>query len=419
MEIKGSLRYKHSFGPHNVNGLILYNQTSYIDGATLPHHYRGFTFRIGYNYKNTYILHLSGAYDGSDRFVTQKRYALFPAFSAGWNLAQESFFKTLFPFINTFKIRGSYGWVGSDRIGGFRYLYKSTYNQIGTYSFGETNHQVSGIIPGKRGNHNVTWQTERKADIGLDFAFFGNKLSGSFDYFNYYRYDILTRRHTVPLFFGIRQSDLPPVNIGKVSNKGFEIKLSYQDQIGQVGIHVSGNYSVAKNKILFEDEATPKYPYEKQTGHSIGVIKEYIWTGEFYRNQKDLTLSPAPTGFAAPGFLKYKDLNGDGVINKFDKAYVGYPNLPNTDIGLTLGVSYRGFSFTTLLQSELHFDVYTGFALAVPFKGDLIPWELNRWTPETASTATFPVLTTKFNGSYMSPRGNPSTFGRFPEIIFV
>jgi TonB-linked SusC/RagA family outer membrane protein len=405
----GSLRYKRSIGPHNVSGLFLYSQTSYIQGAIAPHHYRGFTFRATYNYKNKYDVAVSGAYNGSDRFIT-KRYALFPSYSVGWNIAGESFFKQLFPFINLFKIRASWAYAGDDAIGNFRYLYRSVYSRDVSYSFGETDHSVTSIVQSKRGNRHVTWQTERDADIGLDFSFFGSKLSGSFDYFDRYRYDILSRRHTVPLFFGVRQANLPPVNLGKVSDKGYEIQIKYNGRVGPVGLNISGNYSFAKNKILYKDEATPLYPYQKQTGHSIGTLEQYIWTGKFYKNKTDLKLSPSPPGFATPGFLKYKDLNGDGVVNKDDKAYVGYPNVPETTIGLTVGFDYKGFRFSMLLQSALRFDVYTGFNLAVPFKGDLIPWDLHRWTPGTASTATFPIMTTKFNGSYMSPRGNPSTF---------
>ncbi|GAA4305499.1 TonB-dependent receptor [Compostibacter hankyongensis] len=416
INVQGAVNYQRSFGPHNVSGLLLFNQTSDLIMSNPPVNFRGYTFRMGYNFRDRYLLQLSGAYNGSSRFVTQNRYNLFPAVSLGYNLAREPFFKKILPFVDGFKIRGSYGWVGNDDIGlaGDVYLYEDSYVRAGAYSFGETHNNISGIEESAQGNYDVTWETERKADIGLDFSLFEGKLSGSFDYFDNYRYDILTKRNTVPMYFGVTQANLPFVNIGKVANKGYEVDISYRDRIGKVGIDVSGNFSYAKNKILYQDEPPARYPWQKGTGRPIGTALQYVWTGTFYQDQKDIDTSAMPTGSAdaiKPGWLKYKDLNGDGIVNVYDMAYVGNPNLPNTNIGLTLGVSYHGFSLSVLLQAALHFDVYTGFDLAVPIdKAVPQPIHLGRWTPETAATATFPALTNNFVGTYMNPNGNPSTF---------
>lgn len=412
LNLQGSLDYQRTFGRHHTDGLLLFNQTSYYDGANPPVNFRGYTFRFGYNYLEKYLIEVSGAYNGSSRFVSQNRYNLFPALSAGYNIAREAFFQRLFPFIESFKLRGSYGWVGNDDIGisGDEYFYEDQYSRVGSYSFGETNNSVSGIEEDQLGNNDVTWETERKADVGLDFSMFGGKLSGTVDYFDDYRYNILTTRSTIPMYFGVPTGNLPPVNIGKVSNKGFEVELDYRENFGKVGIDVKGNVSFAKNKILFEDEPPAKYPWQRATGRPIGTEKQYVWTGAFYQNQKDIDTSAKPAGTIKPGWLKYKDLNGDGMINTDDMAYTGNPNLPNTNIGLTLGVSYRGFTFSVLLQAAINFDVYAGFDMAVPFKTVLQPIHEGRWTPATADEATFPSLTTNFAGTYMSPNGNPSTF---------
>jgi TonB-linked SusC/RagA family outer membrane protein len=410
VNIQGSLNYDNSFGGmHNVTGLFLYNQTSYINGANPPANFRGYTFRFGYNYDHRYILQVSGAYNGSDRFVSQKQYQLFPAFSAGWNIGEESFIKDNVPFIESLKLRGSYGWVGSDDIGGNQYLYEQVYNRTGTYSFGEFNNTINSIVEGTQGNNNITWQTERKADIGLDFSLLKGKITGSVDYFDNFRYDILTRRLTVPNYFGVQGSNLPPVNIGKVGNKGYEIELGYRGNISpQVTITVKGNVSFAKNKIIYMDEVEPRYPWQRQTGQSIGMIRQYTWLG-FYQNQQDIDTSATPPGNVQPGYLKYQDLNGDGIINTDDMSYQGNPNLPNTNLGLTLGGSYKGLSLTVLLQSAVNFDIYMGNGNAVPFKTNLQPIHLGRWTSEKGNAATFPTLTNTFNGSYMNP-DNRSTF---------
>lgn len=409
LNVQGSVAYNRTFGKHHVDGLLLFNQNSYTNGSNPAVNFRGYTFRLGYNYREKYIFQVSGAYNGSSKFVTQNRFALFPAFSAGYNLSREPFFKHALPFFSNFKLRGSLGWVGNDNIGG-SYLYQSAYNRTGTVSFGETNNTVNRITEGQLGDLDVSWETERKGEIGLDFGMFHGKLRGSLDYFDNFRYDILTARHTIPLYFGVIRSNLPPVNIGKVSNKGYEIELTYHDKIGEVGILVKGNFSYAKNKVVFRDEPIPKYPWQKATGHPIGTPKQYIWTGTFYQDQQDIDTSAVPVGTVQPGWLKYKDLNGDGVINIDDMAYVGKPNLPNTNIGLTLGADYKGFSLSVLLQSALNFDLLPGRSLAVPFFAGLQPIDLERWTPETATTATFPALTTNFAGTYMNPEGNPSTF---------
>lgn len=408
LNLRGALNYQHTFGNHNVSGLVLFNQTSHTLGANPPSHFRGYTFRFTYNFKHKYLLEVSGAYNGSDRFVTQKRYQIFPALSGGWNVGREPFFRKIFPFIESFKLRGSYGWVGSDNIGGNQYLYEQVYDRTGSYSFGEFHNNINTIVEGTQGNMNVTWQTERKADIGLDFSLFNGKLSGSVDYFDNYRYNILTKRQTIPAYFGVSRSNLPPVNIGKVANKGYEIEMTYQGKLGNVALLLKGNVSFAKNKILFIDEPPPKYSWQKATGRPIGMFRQWTWLG-YYENQKDIDTSAKPAGVVKPGYLKYKDLNGDGIIDNDDKAYTGLPNLPNTNVGLTFGFSYKGISFSILLQSALNFDVFLGNGNAVPFKTNLQPIHLGRWTPETASTATFPTLTTTFNGSYMNPN-NRSTF---------
>src|SRR3546814_31347 len=402
LNLQGALNYTRSFEPHNVGALILFNQTSYMDGAEPMANFRGYTFRFTYNYNHKYLLEVSGAYNGSYRFVTQKQYQLFPAVSAGWNLAKEPFFQEVFPFIEGFKLRGSYGWVGSDDIGGNQYLYEQVYDRADNYSFGEFHNNIESIVEGVQGNNDVTWQTERKADIGIDFSLFQGRFSGSVDYFDNFRYDILTKRSTIPSYFGVQASNLPPVNIGEVSNKGYEIEASYKNTLGRLGINVTGNFSFAKNKILFMDESDTKYPWQRATGVPIGMIRQHICSG-YYESKEDIANSPVPAGTVKPGYLKYKDLNDDGVIDTDDRAYMGKPNLPNTNIGLTLGFTYSNFSFSVLLQSALNFDIYMGNGNAVPFKTNLQPIHQGRWTPETAETATFPALITTFNGSYMNP----------------
>ena len=150
VNVQANFSYARSFGDHSVNSLLLYNRESYKtkgDKKTnwIPQNFEGFTFRTGYDYKEKYLVDLTVAYNGSDRFQADKRYGLFPAASVGYNLAKEDFFKDKFAFVDLFKLRASYGIVGSDKVAGDRYLFQQVYNEGGGYSFGET-HQGAGTI---------------------------------------------------------------------------------------------------------------------------------------------------------------------------------------------------------------------------------------------------------------------------------
>jgi TonB-linked SusC/RagA family outer membrane protein len=412
------LNYDSSFGKNNVSGLLLYNRKSEVDNKksheNLPGNFEGYTFRGSYNYDKKYLFEFSGAYNGSSRFTTQNRYKLFPAVSLGWNIANETFFKNNLPFMEQFKLRGSFGYSGTDDIGNFTaYSYESFYSNGFNYNFGETPNSFGGIYENQIGNDDVRWATERKANIGLEFSFFkGGKLSGSIDYFNNYRYDILLKRTTIPLSYGVPKDNLPPVNLGEVSNNGFEFSLNHRSKIGKVGIDVRANFSYAKNTILYQDEVQNfEKPWLNATGKSVGLKKKYIWTGEYYTQQEvDDPNTIKPIGEIRAGWLKYEDLDGNGIINVDDMAFTGAPNVPTTVIGLNMGFNYKGFSFNMLWQANLNAESFASFDLAVPFKTQLQSIHQDRWTPETANTATFPALTTLFSGTYMSPSGNLSTF---------
>jgi len=419
--IQANLAYTRSFGVHNINGLLLFNQTTKLrafrpnrgedeSSNYIPDNFRGFTTRIGYNFKEKYLVEVSGAYNGSDRFLDH--YGLFPAVSLGWNLAEESFLRNV-EFINNFKLRGSYGIVGSDNTGRFKYVYNSQYDQRAGISFGDTHNGFTGAYEELLPNTEVTWEKERKANLGLDFSFFNGKLSGTAEYFDNFRYDILAERNTIPSYFGIVRSTLPPVNLGEVSNKGYEAELTHRGEIGKVGYNIRGNISVAKNKIVFMDEAPVLYPWTQQTGNSIGAVRQHIWDGFYTQEEVDiineeraagqaLTIA-APPGNIGAGYLKYRDLNGDGNINLDDRGYFGKSNIPQTNLGLGFGFNYKGLSFNALFQSARDFDIRPFHSLIEPWKANLKDFHLKRWTPETAETAEFPVLITDFVGSYMTP----------------
>jgi TonB-linked SusC/RagA family outer membrane protein len=417
VNVQAILNYDRTFKSHRVYALGLVNQSSVMQFSSnsaynfIPNNFRGFTGRIGYSYKEKYLFEMNSAYNGSDLFAEENRYGFFPAVSAGWNISEEKFFANTFKFIDRLKLRGSYGLVGNDRIGGgFNYYYQQTYSGSSGYSFGIQHNQYGGIIEGRLPNEEVTWEKENKLDLGIDFGLFGNKLSGAIDYFDNNRYDILTSRGTVSAVFG---QALPPVNLGRVNNHGYEIELNYNSSIGkEFTYRLKGTYSVAKNKILYQDEPSQLYDYQSFTGNSIGQQRVYIWTGSFYKDSADIANSPRTVSPAYPGDLKYADMNKDNLINQYDMVVTGYSNVPNTTYGFQVGFSFKGFSLSTFFQGAKNFNVRAVAEAIRPFSSNMMEVHKRAWTPELGDNAAFPRLS--FNPGVSDALSNPSTFWFLP-----
>lgn len=394
---QGIIDYNRQLGNHNFYGLLVYNQLTDISGAAVPANFRGYSLRAGYNYKSKYILELNSAYNGTDRFKANKRNGLFPAVSLAWNISEEPFFKKTLPFINYMKLRGSLGTVGSDDFpSSYRYIYEEIYNAPATaansYWFGDNNTLQYGITPGALANLDVKWEQERKLDIGTDIKLLKSKLSITFDYFDHKRYDILTVRETVPNFSGI---SLPPVNLGIVNNKGFELDLGYQDSFSKnFSYFFKGNVSLYKNKIIERDEPYNQgNPLLMRTGRPIGQIYGYTNIG-YYNDADDIANSPTSVGRAVkPGDLKYEDINGDGKIDQGDVGPIGNPNIPQINYGFSLGANYKGFDISVLFQGAAKGSLSASTMFQI---GNVngIPSEihLKRWTPETKDVAELPRL---------------------------
>ena len=387
------LDYRRAFGKHTLYSLALFNQRTRIDAADVPENFRGYSFRLGYDYHSKYLLEFNMGYNGTDRFKASKRYGFFPAVSAGWNISEEPFFKDNVQFVDQLKLRGSYGEVGSDRFGNsFQYLYEEIYTKPSQdYNFGESPNTYPVVVPGALANNDVRWERERKLDLGVELRLFKGKLEVIADYFDNLRYDILTTRGTVPAFAGL---SLPPVNVGRVSNKGYEIDISHNNKIGNVGYFVKGNFSFAKNLILYRDE--PKNaanPLLAQTGRPVGQIYGYTFDG-FYYDEADVAKSPQVVGKTVqPGDIKFKDINGDGLINANDIGPIGFPNLPQVTYGFSAGFSYKDLDFSVLFQGAARGSMDASTLLQIGNSNGL-PSEIHkkRWTPETRDVAEYPRL---------------------------
>jgi TonB-linked SusC/RagA family outer membrane protein len=415
-----ALNYDRTFGGrHHTYALFMLSQNTVLkfnpnsQFSFIPNNFRGFTGRIGYDFHMKYLFELNGAYNGSDRFAKENRFGFFPAVSAGWNISQEEFFKENVRFVDRLKIRASYGLVGNDKIGNnYNYYYLPTWSTSGgAVNFGNPSGNAnSAIYEGTLGNPAVTWEKEKKLDIGMDIALFDNKFTATFDYFNNNRFDILTSRgSSMSAAFG---QSLPPVNLGRVNNKGWEVELNYSNRIGKdLSFTVKGTYSRAVNKILEQDEPSYKYDWMAFTGHSIGMQRVYTFNG-FYADSADIAKSPKPGQTVRPGDLKYEDLNGDGIIDGYDQKVQGYSNIPNTTAGIQISIRYKGFNVGVFFQGASNFYVRGAAEAIQAFGSNLTSVHQQAWTPELGNNAKYPRLT--FIPGISDSRANVSNFWLLP-----
>jgi hypothetical protein len=318
--------------------------------------------------------------------------------------------KNHLPVIDFLKIRGSYGEIGNDQIAGFNYLYRyefvnppapNTANiNPSYYSLGINPVPQVGLTEGTLGNDNVTWEIARKANIGIDLRLLRNRLSITGDLFREKRSNILTRRNDLPLYTGLTPSKLPALNIGEVTNKGYELEMSFRDRVWSLEFNVGANYTMVRNNIDYLAEVPQRYAYQKQAGNPIGRPFGHVWTGKFY-DAADLSnpLVPKPVEMVYPGDLMFQDLNADGIINSDDRTYIGYAELPEKMFGFDFAVAYKGFDLSSFWQGASNADIMPSGPLRNEFGPNIQPYHKeDRWVYDpargldTRSTAMYPAL---------------------------
>ena len=304
--------------------------------------------QVTYNYKQRYFGDFNFGYNGSENFADGHRFGFFPAFSVAWNVAEESFIKDneSINWIDMFKIRYSHGKVGNDYSPTrFPYLY-----DIGgtgaAYDFGA--YVPEGQHYSKLASEKVTWEVARKDDVGVDFVLFNNRFSVTADYFYEKRTGIFMERRFLPQITGLEQS--PWANVGAVRSQGFDGNFKYEDRIGEVGYTVRGNVTYSKNKILDYDVEDSPYPYTKQNGYRVDQVRGLIAEGLF-KDYEEIRNSPKQMyGDVMPGDIKYKDVNGDGVVDDSDVVAIGATSRPNLMFGWGFSVNWKGIDFNMLFQ---------------------------------------------------------------------
>lgn len=407
--------WERQFGMHGVKASLWGDTRTILNNYDLPMIPSNIGQKVEYNYDNKYFAQAAVTESYYNRYDNGRRWGTFWAVGLGWDISKEKFMEA--SKIDQLKLRATYGHTGNgiDNAGYFSYLKR--YNEDGGfwYSNGTSmsnGGSVSEISP--LANTLLTWEKGRKVNVGLDLTLLKNRLTLSADYYNDYYYDILQSRGKSIQLLGIAY---PAENIGKTRYYGLETQLSWQDHIGKVNYYVSANWSMEQNKRLFMDEQYVPYDYLKMTGQPTGAIYGLVATG--FLTAKDIADGyPVMNGFnnIQAGDVKYKDMNGDGEINEFDRTVIG-GDKPTCYFGIDLGFEWKGVEVTALIQGAYNRDLYNsdrtlleGFQVIGQSYGQAYTNLLNRWTPETAETATYPRLTAGGNMYNYGNNWNSSLF---------
>ncbi len=402
MNFYGGLNYNRTFGQHGIGANIRYYQAqTYIRGDNPPYGKQGINGDARYNFDNRYFAGFSFAYDGSDEFAPGHRFGFFPAVSAGWMISNEQFLEDN-KTITFLKLRASYGEAGNCKTTGFdRYAYQAHWYgfeaSYGGYLFGGTPTWSDGAWEGRTPNPDLTWETTRNFNIGMDVSLW-NKLSLTLDGFIHDRDNIIMLMDNSTS--GVIGAPSPFANAGEVINKGFDATTTYSDKIGQVGFFVQGNVSFARNEVKQTDELEQLPEYLKATGHSITQLWGMRAIG-YYKDQADINNSTPNTLYKVrPGDIKYYDVNGDKVINALDIEAIGSPSLPEWTLGLSAGAEYKGIDFSFLLSGYAGRSVMLSNASVwiLQNNGNVTNLAYGAWEAGVREdNATYPRLTTEAN----------------------
>lgn len=405
------LSWDRTFLEHNTGITLRYTQDTHTQTVGIgddikngvARRNQGLAGRLTYNWKYRYFLDFNFGYTGSENFAVGHQYGFFPAFSTAWNIAEEPFIKNNQEWLEMFKLRYSWGKVGNDNLGNERFPFLYTINgydgddPAAGYNWGTGSYPRNyfGLRYTQVASPYVTWEVAEKTDLGLDVSLFRNSFSFTIDYFTEKRTGIYMTRNFLPEITGLESN--PRANVGSVQSKGFDGNFELRERMGEVDVTLRGNITYSKNEVLERDEENKVYPYQYERGYRVDQQKGLIALGLF-KDYEEIRNSPRQEfGIYQPGDIKYKDVNGDGVIDGGDVVAIGATTRPNLIYGIGASVAFKAFDVNFHFQGagKSTFPIYgkTVFAFSENDWGNIMKGMLeDRWIDtETAEQLGLPA----------------------------
>ena len=447
--MEAKLDYNTSFGAHNLGALLFYYMedakgSEWGNGdalgiAAIAKRRQNVSGRLSWGYNSTYFVDANFGYTGSDLFPKGERFGFFPSVAVGWAPTSYKWVQKHLPFVNFFKIRGSYGLAGNDNIANTRFPYLTIINNHAGTTWGYTG---QGIVEKQQGADNLKWEVAKKLNVGIDANFFNDAIKVTVDFFRDTRDHIFQDRVTLPEFAGM--VTYPKSNVGRMHSFGSDGNISYFHKINkEMNFTVRANYTWSQNIVDYFEENKLAYDYQSVTGMPFGVLRGYVSEGLF-KDEADIRQSPDQTaafGVVRPGDIKYRDVNGDGVINKDDRVPLSYGNnVPRVMFGIGGEFNYKDFTVSLLFKGNTGVNYYRvgmGYDAGwIPFyngeMGNVLKMvnnPKNRWIPSWYSgdpstenpNAMFPRLSygSNNNNSQLSTFWKQNgSFLRFQELNF-
>ncbi|MCS3801253.1 SusC/RagA family TonB-linked outer membrane protein [Niastella sp. OAS944] len=376
-----SITYNNTFGDHNVNALALYEWSQYqtnnfstgasnfaiadlqqinygskdqLDwisptGFDSVERRAGYVVRLNYSFKDKYLFEVANRWDASIRFAPKNRWKAFPGVGLGWVISKESFFDELSKTVSFLKLKASYGKMGAEwNVPPFSYMATYGLTPKPVYVFGGS--PVAGLYTNAVPNPDLRWETSSMINGGFESVFLNGLLGVDLEFFYKKTDDILA--DVTALYPSSLGGYYPSrLNYGKVDNRGFDLQIRHNHHIGEFQYGVTGNLNWSRNKIIRRNEQAGLPEWMRTVGRRVGEKVGFVVEG-MYQNWEEASNGISPSGGdVAPGFFKYKDLNGDGRLTRTDDmTFIGRANTPELMFGLNIDLKYKGFDFSALIQ---------------------------------------------------------------------
>ncbi len=385
--LEGELAYNRRFmDAHNVGFFVKYSQREQAETSNvgtdiqrgIPHRDQSLAGRVTYDFKSRYFIEFNGGYTGSEVFKTGHQFGFFPAISGAWNISEEPILKRWTSIFDLLKIRYSYGEVGNNKIANIRFPYLGSIGEIGGYNYGDIGspYSFNGLHVSVLAADYLSWEVATKHNLGLDFNVLHNMFSGAIDVYKDTRSKIYMQRNHLSEMTGITSS--PWANVGKMENLGFDGQFNFNKKFGDFELTVRSNITYSRNKVIEFDEEANALPYKMTEGYRWQQAKGLISLGLF-SDYDEIRNSPKQQfGNYMPGDIKYKDINGDGVINDNDIVAIGATRVPNLIYGLGASSTWKGLDINIHFQGAGKSSYFINGPAVYPFsqilQGNTLPW---------------------------------------------